>query len=56
MLGFIIVCKRAIVLDEMKSTVFSAAVVSIGYALLGWDFAALSGMFLFCALLIVIIH
>lgn len=26
----------------MKSTVFSAAVVSIGYALLGWDFAALS--------------
>ncbi|CAD6253122.1 unnamed protein product [Miscanthus lutarioriparius] len=40
-LGFIIVCKRAIVLDEMKSTVFSAVVVSIGYALLGWDFAAL---------------
>ncbi|XP_066338450.1 monosaccharide-sensing protein 2-like isoform X1 [Miscanthus floridulus] len=39
--GFIIVCKRAIVLDEMKSTVFSAVVVSIGYALLGWDFAAL---------------
>ncbi|AQK48957.1 Monosaccharide-sensing protein 2 [Zea mays] len=26
----------------MKSTVFSTAVVSIGYALLGWDFAALS--------------
>ncbi|XP_066340268.1 monosaccharide-sensing protein 2-like [Miscanthus floridulus] len=25
----------------MKSTVFSAVVVSIGYALLGWDFAAL---------------
>jgi len=54
-LGFIIVCKRAIVLDEMKSTVFSAVVVSIGYALLGWDFAALLGIFFF-ALLIVIIH
>jgi hypothetical protein len=27
----------------MKSTVFSAVVVSIGYILLGWDFAALLG-------------
>uniref|UniRef100_A0A0D9XUA4 Major facilitator superfamily (MFS) profile domain-containing protein n=2 Tax=Leersia perrieri TaxID=77586 RepID=A0A0D9XUA4_9ORYZ len=31
--------ERAIVLDEMmKSTVFSAVAVSIGYTLLGWDF------------------
>jgi len=35
----------------MKSTVFSAVVVSIGYALLGWDFAALFGnVFSFAAI------
>jgi hypothetical protein len=34
----------------MKSTVFSAVVVSIGYALLGWDFAALLGIFFLCSI------
>ncbi|EEE52485.1 hypothetical protein OsJ_34668 [Oryza sativa Japonica Group] len=36
--------ERAIVLDEMmKSTVFSAVAVSIGYTLLGWDFTTVLG-------------
>ena len=39
----------------MKSTVISAVVVSIGYTLLGWDFAALLGNVFPLLLLFVII-
>jgi hypothetical protein len=34
----------------MKSTVFSALVVSIGYTLLGWDFATLLGTLFFAGI------